>query len=376
MEKSKVYLPSVITSQMQWTQLSMLVVFLTATVEGLIGVAVLEKFGLFTRCVKPPTSAGINALGPYGSNILGGAAVGAGMTLAGACPGTVFLQFGVGIPHAVFLLAGVLIGSVSYGHFHKFINTHLLPSFGTKSPAHTIDQHATSWSIQRIAAVAAILGFPLLLALDSTISWRETTFTNLVGDFLQPSTLLSTLDNPLSSVPTWSISFDPYAMAWSPFSSGLAIGFVQLIHMLATGDTIGLSSVYPYLGSVFVRAMDQDWKKNTPFYAGYVNLAHSLRFTAGVIAGAYISFIMGGHAFGSGIGELSVSAAAYDAATIARVVVGGILLVYGSRVAGGCTSGHGLSGMAQLSTASFLTVAAMFGGGGLVALVVGGLPVH
>jgi uncharacterized membrane protein YedE/YeeE len=44
-------------------------------------------------------------------------------------------------------------------------------------------------------------------------------------------------------------------------------------------------------------------------------------------------------------------------------VIGGSLLVFGARLAGGCTSGHGISGMSQLSISSFITVAAMFGGG-------------
>lgn len=41
----------------------------------------------------------------------------------------------------------------------------------------------------------------------------------------------------------------------------------------------------------------------------------------------------------------------------------------GARIAGGCTSGHGISGMASLGLASFVTVAAMFAGGIASALV-------
>ncbi|KAJ3073084.1 hypothetical protein HDU98_002290 [Podochytrium sp. JEL0797] len=376
MEKSKVHLPSVITSQMQWTQLSMLVVFLTATLVGMVAVAVLEKFGLFKRSVKPPTSAGINALGAYGSNILGGAAVGAGMTLAGACPGTVFLQFGTGIPHGVFLLVGVLLGSVSYGYFHKWITTKFLPGFDGKSKAVTVDGTLTTWSLQKIAAVAAVIGFPLLFALDGVIPWRTDLFVNMVADFRQNEQLVDGVKNALVEVPNWRIGFNPYAAAWSPFSGGLAIGVVQVVHMVVTGGMIGLSSVFPYVGSVVVRVVDKDWQKNAPFYASYTGMANTLRFTVGVIAGAYVSFTMGGHVFGTGLGDVSVGAAAYDVATMVRVIVGGILLVYGSRCAGGCTSGHGLSGMAQLGSASIVTVAAMFGGGGLVALVMGGLPVY
>jgi uncharacterized membrane protein YedE/YeeE len=46
-----------------------------------------------------------------------------------------------------------------------------------------------------------------------------------------------------------------------------------------------------------------------------------------------------------------------------RAVIGGGMLIFGARLAGGCTSGHGISGMSQLSVSSFLTVASMFGAG-------------
>ncbi len=45
----------------------------------------------------------------------------------------------------------------------------------------------------------------------------------------------------------------------------------------------------------------------------------------------------------------------------------GFLMLFGARIAGGCTSGHGISGMAQLSVGSTVAVAAMFAGGMLVA---------
>jgi uncharacterized membrane protein YedE/YeeE len=45
----------------------------------------------------------------------------------------------------------------------------------------------------------------------------------------------------------------------------------------------------------------------------------------------------------------------------------GFIMLFGARIAGGCTSGHGISGMAQLSAGSTLAVAAMFAGGILTA---------
>ena len=45
----------------------------------------------------------------------------------------------------------------------------------------------------------------------------------------------------------------------------------------------------------------------------------------------------------------------------------GFVMLLGARIAGGCTCGHGISGMAQLSVGSTVAVAAMFAGGILAA---------
>jgi hypothetical protein len=41
---------------------------------------------------------------------------------------------------------------------------------------------------------------------------------------------------------------------------------------------------------------------------------------------------------------------------------GGFIMVLGARIADGCTTGHGISGMAQLAVGSTVAVAAMFVG--------------
>jgi len=40
--------------------------------------------------------------------------------------------------------------------------------------------------------------------------------------------------------------------------------------------------------------------------------------------------------------------------------VGGILLIFGARLANGCTSGNGISGTAQLDVSSWVVVTFMF----------------
>eukprot|EP00658_Telonema_sp_P-2_P083372 TRINITY_DN9007_c0_g1_i1.p2 TRINITY_DN9007_c0_g1~~TRINITY_DN9007_c0_g1_i1.p2 ORF type:complete len:173 (-),score=30.57 TRINITY_DN9007_c0_g1_i1:235-753(-) len=43
--------------------------------------------------------------------------------------------------------------------------------------------------------------------------------------------------------------------------------------------------------------------------------------------------------------------------------VGGFLMLFGARLAGGCTCGHGITGVSELSPVSIVATAAMFAGG-------------
>lgn len=51
----------------------------------------------------------------------------------------------------------------------------------------------------------------------------------------------------------------------------------------------------------------------------------------------------------------------------AGAIIGGMVAMYGARLADGCPSGHGLSGLMQLSMSGFVAMAMFFGAGILVA---------
>jgi uncharacterized membrane protein YedE/YeeE len=50
-------------------------------------------------------------------------------------------------------------------------------------------------------------------------------------------------------------------------------------------------------------------------------------------------------------------------ASDATLFLGGVVMIFGSRMAGGCTSGHGISGMSFLALSSLWTVASIFTAG-------------
>jgi len=60
--------------------------------------------------------------------------------------------------------------------------------------------------------------------------------------------------------------------------------------------------------------------------------------------------------FGDGVGLRALAA-----------FVGGVVAMFGARLADGCPSGHGLSGMSQLAVSGYLAGAGFFAGGILMA---------
>jgi hypothetical protein len=64
----------------------------------------------------------------YAADIAGGAILGAGIALAGACPGTVLAQVGAGYRDAIFTLVGGLGGAVAYSYAEPALSKTFLAS--------------------------------------------------------------------------------------------------------------------------------------------------------------------------------------------------------------------------------------------------------
>jgi uncharacterized membrane protein YedE/YeeE len=114
LEKSRVFEPGVIVGQMQLRNFLMLKIFLSAVITGLIVLAVMNGvFGIKLH-LKPLV---------WQADIIGGAILGMGIALAGACPGTTLAQIGAGYKDAWFVLFGGIAGAIFYGYFDAQITS-------------------------------------------------------------------------------------------------------------------------------------------------------------------------------------------------------------------------------------------------------------
>lgn len=107
LEKSRVFEPGMIVGQMQLRNFVMLKIFLSAVVTGLVILAVLYGFGIVKLHPKGTL---------FVADIAGGLLLGAGITLAGACPGTVAAQIGAGYKDSWFTLTGGVLGALVFAY--------------------------------------------------------------------------------------------------------------------------------------------------------------------------------------------------------------------------------------------------------------------
>ncbi len=172
LEKSRVFEPGMIVGQMQLRNFIMLKVFLAAVATGLVVLAVLQ--GGFGIKLHPKATF-------YSADVAGGLLLGAGIALAGACPGTVLAQIGVGYKDAWFTLAGGLAGALAF----VYTQPSLKPMLSGGPGAITLDR-LTGLPFWVIAAAFAALWIAALVALESWRSWREDLGSDNDGDFGEP----------------------------------------------------------------------------------------------------------------------------------------------------------------------------------------------
>ena len=167
LEKSRVFEPGVIVGQMQMRSFIMLKVFLAAVITGLVVLAVMNgAFGMPLQ-LKPLV---------WQADIIGGLVLGAGIALAGACPGTSLAQIGAGYRDAWFVVLGGIAGAVAYGYLDERISS----LFAEKGAKLSFAALAGFPFWQVALGFAAVLAVALVL-IERLTPWRQEIGENVDG---------------------------------------------------------------------------------------------------------------------------------------------------------------------------------------------------
>lgn len=160
---------------------------------------------------------------------------------------------------------------------------------------------------------------------------------------------------------------------WNPYLVGALIGVLSLLTFSLADKPIGMSTglaqasgacAMPVIGAEGVAANAYWAKKAVPAW-DYGSL-----FVLGSFLGALVSAVMSGsfklesvptiwrERFGSSVMKRMIAA-----------FIGGVVILFGARLADGCTSGHGISGSLQLAVSSWTFFLVMFASGILTAFL-------
>ena len=276
--------------------------------------AAFERMNIVQR--QPRKNASYGWFGPYDANIVGGLLIGVGMASTGACPGTVLVQIATGVKSGIFVALGGLLGGIMYTGFGERLRRNRSPSLPREAERpHTV--HAK---------------------LDLNPDHVLLAYEVLCLAVISASTV---------------VGLDPSSPWLHPIFGGSLIGGAQAASLLFTGSPVGVSAAYEEAGKYFWRLSPSKRQQSPP------PPLKAISFAAGILAGSFV------------LGQWLPTALDSSGVSSLGAVVGGCVMVFGARLAGGCTSGHGISGMSMFSISSIITVAAMFGGGIAYAKIVG-----
>jgi uncharacterized protein len=159
--------------------------------------------------------------------------------------------------------------------------------------------------------------------------------------------------------------------AWSPYVAGAGIGILSCLALVLADRPLGCSTAFVKARGLIGNAISREKTGKMEYYQDIVpQVDWAFMIIPGIIIGAFLSSSLSGTFHIVWIPALWGSV--FGSNVVIRILValaGGILLGFGARWAGGCTSGHGISGSIQLSLASMITAACFFAGGITVALL-------
>ena len=249
--------------------------------------------------------------------IAGGLIFGAGMAILGYCPGTLPISLGQGSLDALVGSIGGFFAVAVYSVISPELQGYIGPNFGQ------ISLHSLLGSSDLFYALVFIIG----------------------SVFISIAFMLQKAD-----------SASDYKWLYSGI--GLATLFSASFSHFLIDNVLGASTAFLYMGDTLLFVTDTDYFKKWEF-AGYMQ---SFFILGAFLAGLIISIIKKEF-------RLVLMHAHWvkykGPSKIKRIIwafIGGFLLFTGARLAGGCTSGHIISGGIQLALSSFVFAFFVFTG--------------
>jgi uncharacterized membrane protein YedE/YeeE len=161
---------------------------------------------------------------------------------------------------------------------------------------------------------------------------------------------------------------------WNPYLAGGLSGLVSILSVWLAGKYLGASTTFVRTSGMIEKLFDPDRVAKMEYFIREVpKIDWQWMVVLGIMLGSFIAAATSGsfraqalpdmwrERFGPGVGNRAAVA-----------FVGGIIAMFGARLADGCPSGHGLSGSLQLAVSGYIALACFFLGGVIMARIIYG----
>lgn len=247
------------------------------------------------------------------------------MALSASCPGMVFPQLAMGVPSAPVTLAGASAGGILWS---AVLRPRLAARMRHRPAAKNYQQQQQHQPPRTLADLTGAGRTAMLLVYTAALAAAVAAAAAMAPS--APSAL-------------------------HPVAGGLAIGAAQLVSLLLRGSPLGVSACYEHVGDWVVYCLSSRREGSEEGGGGRARPpVSSLVFSGAMMVGARLLVWVRPE------WTLVSPAAVMVAVSPVRAFAGGLLMAVGSRVGGGCTSGHGISGMGLMSVSSFVSMFAAF----------------
>lgn len=155
------------------------------------------------------------------------------------------------------------------------------------------------------------------------------------------------------------------ANTWSPYAVGVIIGLLNCLAIVLSDKFIGCSTAFSRSSGMLEKLVRGPAAADKPYYKKFIpEIDWEWMLVAGVAVGAFVSAWLSGSLQAAVVPALWAEAfGGSPAMRFAAAFIGGIIVAVGARWAGGCTSGHGISGTMQLAASSWVAALCFFAGG-------------
>jgi uncharacterized membrane protein YedE/YeeE len=276
---------------------------------GAIIIAPEIDFGLASYHIKPFILGGI---------AIGGLLFGTGMAILGYCPGTMAISLGEGSVDALIGIAGGLAGGIVYTILVPSLKGILGPDLG-------------SISMFTLTGDSRLLFYILTIVTGAA--------------FITAAFLLNRKEKAAD-------------MNW--FFSGIGLAILNFFALLTSVSDrpVGASTAYPYIADLMTGLTENEYFRKASGPGSWEVIFLAGAFLAGLILSVFRKDFR--------ITVIHSNWEKYFGKSIPKRIIwaffGGFILIFGARMAGGCTSGHVLSGGMQLALSSLAFAAFVFAG--------------